>query len=426
MRHGALAGRRCHSRTSRCLTLAFAAATRTYWLEVWPFLRGETQRWVKRAAAIPDQTLRHIALDALHLKRGNLEGAVAFAALASSRHRLPSARAMAAYEAAFDYLDYLCEMPSDDPLANGRQLSQALIVAVQPGREHEDYFAHHPLEGDGGYLHALIEDCQSALGSLPARPAVEQELVRISSRLVNYQSLNHGDAHGSHSAFLAWASSEAAHRRNHDHGPELCWWEVGAAGGSSLAAFALFAAASDPRTGPAHAAAIDSAYFPWIGAVNSLLDSVVDRQEDNATGQHRLLDYYASPEQVAERLELITTHAMARARELQPRYGHALIVAAMTSFYLSNPATQAPDLYALRSSLRKSVGGLDAPTMLVMRARGAASGLVREKTTDSSKRFAGAGGGHRHDYLFPIVIGKSLAGKRPGKPKADEHEPAGQ
>ena len=111
-----------------------------------------------------------------------------------------------------------------------------------------------------------------------------------------------------------------------------------------------------PRTSPEHAAAIDDAYFPWIGAVNSLLDSVVDRQEDDATGQHRLLDYYTSPEHITERLELITTQAMARARELQPRHGHTLMVAAITSFYLSNPATQAPDLYALRSHLRKSVG----------------------------------------------------------------------
>jgi tetraprenyl-beta-curcumene synthase len=376
MRHGALAGRRCHSRASNCLALAFAAAARTYWLEVWPFLRSEMEVWVKRAEAIPDQALRHTALDSLRLKRGNLEGAVAFAALASGRHRLPSARAMAAYEATFDYLDYLCEMPSDDPLANGRQLSQALIVAVQPGREHEDYFAHHPLKGDGGYLQALIDTCQTALGSLPARPAVEEDLVRISSRLANYQSFNHGDADGSHNAFLTWASNEAAHHRHHHRGPELSWWEVGAAGGSSLAAFALFAAATDPRTGPAHAAAIEDAYFPWIGAVNSLLDSVVDRQEDDATGQHRLLDYYASPEHVTERLELITTQAMAHARELQPRHGHTLIVAAMTSFYLSNPAAGASDLCALRGRLRRSVGALNAPMMLVMRARGAADAFA--------------------------------------------------
>jgi tetraprenyl-beta-curcumene synthase len=379
MRHVALAGRRRHSRTSGCLTLAFAAATRTYWLEVWPFLRCETRRWVKRAEAIPDGTLRRIALDALRFKRGNLEGAVAFAALARGEHRLPSARAMAAYEAAFDYLDCLCEMPSDDPLTNGRQLNQALLVAVQPGREHEDYFAHHYLPDDGGYLRSLIGACQASLRSLPAHSAVEEGLLRISSRLANYQSLNHGDVRGSHNAFLAWASSEAAYHRHHDHGPELSWWEIGAAGGSSLAAFALFAAATDPRTDRAQATAIDDAYFPWIGAVNSLLDSVVDRQEDNATGQHRLLDYYSSPEHVAERLELITTQAMARARELQPRHGHALIVAAMTSFYLSNPAAQAPDLHVLRGRLRKSIGALDLPTMLVMRARETASTFARSR-----------------------------------------------
>jgi len=422
MRHSALAGRRRYSRTSSCLALAFAAATRTYWLEIWPFLRGETQRWVKRAEAIPDETLRHIALDALRLKRGNLEGAVAFAALAHGRHRLPSARAMAAYEAAFDYLDCLCEMPSDDPLANGRQLNRALIVAVQPGREHENYFAHHCLPGDGGYLHALIDACQAAFGSLPARSAVQEELVRISSRLANFQSFNHGDAHGSHNAFLAWASSEAAHRQHHDRGPELSWWEVGAAGGSSLAAFALFAAATDPRTDTARAAAIDDAYFPWIGAVNSLLDGVVDRQEDDATGQHRLVDYYTSPEHITERLELITTQAMARAKELQPRHGHTLIVAAMTSFYLSNPATGASDLHALRSRLRKSVGVLDAPTMLVMRARGAANALAREKATGSAR----GGRDHGHDHLLPVIIGKGLARKRLGKPQANEYEAAGQ
>jgi tetraprenyl-beta-curcumene synthase len=367
----------CQPRTGRCLTLAFATAARTYWLEVWPFLHREIQVWARRAEAIPDETLRRVALDALRLKRGNLEGAVAFAALADGEYRLRGAQAMAAYEAAFDYLDYLCEMPSADPLANGRQLNRALIVAVQPGREHEDYFAHHSLLGDGGYLHSLINTCQTALGSLPARSAVEDELVRISARLATYQSFNHGDAYGSHNAFLVWADSEAAHHRRHDRGPELSWWEVGAAGGSSLAAFALLAAATDSRTGRAHAAAIDDAYFPWIGAANSLLDSLVDQQEDAAPAQHRLLDYYSSPEHVAERLELMVTQAMARARELRPRHGHALIVAAMTSFYLSNPAARAPDLCALRGRLRKSVGALDVPTTLVMRARGAVAAFTR-------------------------------------------------
>jgi tetraprenyl-beta-curcumene synthase len=386
MRNCELAERRFHSPTSSCLSFAFAAASRIYWLEVWPFLRREMHRWVERAEAIPDEGARRIALEALHLKRAHLEGAVAYAALARSEYRLSSARAMTAYEAAFDYLDCLCEMPNNDPPSNCRQLNQALIVAVQPGREHEDYFAHHSLSGDGGYLRSLVDTCQAALSSLPAHSAVERELVRISSRLANYQSLNHGDADGSYEEFLTWASNEAAYHQRHGQGPRLSWWEIGAAGGSSLAAFALFAAATDLRTSSEYAAAVYDAYFPWIGAANSLLDSVVDRQEDGATGQHRLLDYYASPEQAAERLELITTQAIARARELQPRHGHALIVAAMTSFYLSDPAAQAPDLHTLRRRLRKSIGALDTPTMLVMRARGVAGALARARPMRSRAR----------------------------------------
>ena len=357
--------------------MAFVAATRIYWLEVWPFLRAEMRNWRSRAEAIPDATLRRVALGAQRSKRGNLEGAVAFATLAGCEHRLHSARAMAAYEAAFDYLDCLCEMPNADPLVNGRQLSQALIVAVQPGRKHDDYYAHHSRSEDGGYLRALVDACQTTLGSMPAYSAVGDALVRVSNRIAAYQSFNHGDARGSHDAFAQWALSETVSHQLRRGGPELRWWEIGAAGGSSLAAFALIAAAADPRTGRAHAEAIDDAYFPWIGAVNSLLDSLVDQHEDDAPGQHRLLDYYASSEQVTERLEFITKQAMLHAQELRPRHGHALIVAAMTSFYLSCPEARTLDLRRVRERLRKSVGVLDAPTMLIMRARRSASAIAR-------------------------------------------------
>jgi tetraprenyl-beta-curcumene synthase len=327
------------------------------------------QIWRARAEAIPDETLRRVALDAQHVKRGNLEGAVAFAVLAQREHRLGSARAMAAYEAAFDYLDCLCEMPNANPIANGRQLTQALIVAVQPGLEHADYYAHHTLNEDGGYLRALVNVCQREIGLLPAFPVVRDGLVQVSSRITEYQSFNHGDAEGSHDEFTHWAVAEAArYHREHD-GPTLHWWEIGAAGGSSLAAFALIAAATDPYIRSRQAAAIADTYFPWIGAANSLLDSLIDQREDDRPGQHRLLDYYVTPEQVRDRLGMIVKHAMLRAHELKPRPGHALIAAAMTSFYLSSPEANAPDLTQIRNSLLNSMGVYESPTMLVMRAR---------------------------------------------------------
>ncbi len=327
------------------------------------------QAWRACAEAIPDETLRRVALDAQHAKRGNLEGAVAFAVLSQRKHRLGSARAMAAYEAAFDYLDCLCEMPNADPIANGRQLSQALIVAVQPGAKHADYYAHHTLNDDGGYLRALVDSCQREIGLLPALPVISDALIQISSRIADYQSFNHGDADGSHDAFKHWADAESARYHRENDAPALHWWEIGAAGGSSLGAFALIAAATDPRTENQEAAAISNAYFPWIGAANSLLDSLVDRREDDQPGQHRLLDYYRTPDQVRDRMELIVKHAILRAHELRPRPRHALIAAAMTSFYLSSPEANAPDLTQIRNRLLNSVGVFRSPTMLVMRAR---------------------------------------------------------
>lgn len=111
---------------------------------------------------------------------------------------------MIAFEVAFDYLDCLCEMPSVDPVAKGRLLTQALLVAVQPGRNHQNYYGHSSTGDDGGYLRALTDTCQDVLSSLPAYSLVSDALIRVTRRIVTYQSLNHGDAKGTHEAFAQW------------------------------------------------------------------------------------------------------------------------------------------------------------------------------------------------------------------------------
>lgn len=372
-----------------CPARAFVAAARTYWLEIWPILRQELRSWRRHAESISDASLRHVALTAQHTKRRNLEGAVAFATLSRPEYRLRSARAMLAYEAAFDYLDCLCEMPNSDPVANGRQLMQALAVAVQPSCDHDDYYARceHPTR-DNGYLRMLIGACQRALAPLPSYRVVSAGLLRVSQRIETYQSLNHGDANGSHYAFARWAAHEAVHHQASGNGPCLYWWEIGASSGSSLAAFALIAAASDPTTEPGRVGAIDRAYFPWIGAVNSLFDSLVDQAEDAAPGQHRLLDYYDSVEQLAARLELITNEARRCARAIDSAHGHTLILAAMVSFYLTQAEAGLPEARRIRDRLRRTSTnqGFELLTTLVMRTRNlaAASQAVYRKVRGSA------------------------------------------
>lgn len=384
---GARAELRVGSAADRASALAaFAAIARRYWIEVWPTLHKLLGHWRVLADAIPDERLRQAALHAQNAKRDNLEGAVAFAAIAPNQDRLLGTRAMASYQAAFDYLDSLCELPNPDPITNATQLNRALLAAVQPGAPHADYYAHDGARADGGYLHALLDSCRCALPQLPAYDVVKDRLTRTCARAATYQSVNHGDAAGTHNAFDQWAIAETKRYSTRRETPPLRWWEIGAAGGSSLPTLALIGAAADKRTDTTHAAAIERAYYPWIAAVNSLLDSLIDQDEDQGPGQHRLLGYYASAEHAGNRLQLISSHALCRAQELTPRHAHPLILAAMTSLYLSSTQAHAPHLRSLRRQLRQCAGPFEALTMLVMRTRRSASWVANRRAHSTMAR----------------------------------------
>jgi tetraprenyl-beta-curcumene synthase len=346
---------------------ALAGAARSYWLGVFPDVCREVRAWRARAREIPDPALRRIALRAHGEKRGNLEGAAAFAAFAHPPGRHAAIRAVVAYQTMFDYLDNLSEEPSDDPIADGRRLNGALLTAIVPGESHHDYYVHRRRSEDGGYLRTLIATCHMALTSLPSFATVAELALGATERVATYQSLNHGDGNGRHDSFERWArASGRAHTR-------LRWWETGAAAGSTLDLFALIAAAADPALDPCAAKTLGSAYFPWVGALHSLLDSLADRAEDLATGRRGLIDYYRSPDEAADRIATIATEAMSRVGELPGGHSHTLIVAAMTSFYLCDLSmSSSPHARLATPALLETMGRLARPTMMILGARRAA------------------------------------------------------
>ncbi|HST54558.1 MAG TPA: DUF2600 family protein [Solirubrobacteraceae bacterium] len=338
---------------------------------MFPYLVREVHRWRYLADRIPDPVLRQMALDAQRDKRGNLEGAVAFATFVPRSHRAAAVRVLTAYQAIFDYLDTLAEQPNSDPIANGRQLNQALLTAIEPRASHSDYYSLHSHSNDNGYLKALIDTCRVALSGLPSYTTIANPARRAAVRIAAYQTLNHGDVQGSRAAFADWADQQT------QPGSELSWWETGAAAGSSLGIFALAAAAARPDLGQEEAAAIENAYFPWIGALNSLLDSLIDQQEDAAAGQPSLIDYYESPEETATRLQVIAAQALTRTRALQHGSHHTMILAAMASFYLSAPQALSPGARPATTRVLETMGDLAAPTMLVLGARRTASRISK-------------------------------------------------
>jgi len=152
--------------------------------------------------------------------------------------------------------------------------------------------------------------------------------------------------------------------------PDLRWWEAGAGAGSTLGLHVLIGVAGDAGMNRREARAIDAAYFPWIGALHSLLDSLVDCGEDRAMGMRGLIDCYLSPPEAAVRMRTIAREALRRARLLPQGSRHALILAAMTSFYLCDVQSSSARLpSAVIPPVLEEMGSLATPNMTMLRVR---------------------------------------------------------
>ncbi len=339
----------------------FVLAALRYWLTVFPRVRRELARRRCLAARIDDPVLQRLALEALD-KPGNVEGAAAFAAFVPRGRRAAVVRALVALQMAYDYADLLAEQPCRDPVANGRRLHMALLVALDPEAAHPDYYEHSPWRDGSGYLEGIVDGARAALGELPSYASVTVAARSAAARIVDFQSLSLGGA-GDREA-LAWYAREQTPGSS-----GLFWWETAAAGGSSLGLYALIAAAAEPSVNRCEIDAIEGAYFPWIGAFHSLLDSLVDEAEDAAIGQLSLVGCYASREQAAARLGWIAARAAGHARGLPCGRRHAVLVAGMAGYYLSAPEASAPGALTLSRAVRGTVRGPVGPSLLVFALR---------------------------------------------------------
>jgi tetraprenyl-beta-curcumene synthase len=341
------------------LCAAFAHAGCSYWFDVFPQICREIRGWHERASAIPDSTLREFALAAHSTKRGNLEGAAAFAAFTTAANRPAVIRAQVAFQVIYDYVDTLAEQPNCDPIKNGRQLHQALLISLDPTAPHLDYYTHHTQNADAGYLAEIIDACRGALSTLPSYPSVAESARKLAGRIVSYQSFNLTKAQGSYAALERWASNETPPHS------ELHWWETAASAGSSLGIFALIAMASRPQVSLCEAVAVENAYFPWIGSLHSLLDSLIDLPEDIACSQQNLVTHYVSADEMATRMKMITVESVRRSESLPDGPQHALVLTGMVCFYLSADEAHLPYVQQAGTQVLGALGGLAKTTMFV-------------------------------------------------------------
>ncbi|HUB37029.1 MAG TPA: DUF2600 family protein [Solirubrobacteraceae bacterium] len=343
------------------LAWAFLRASFDYWLVVLPIARHELRCLRDRAAAIPDPVLRRHALGIYDADWASLEGVAAFAAFTPPAQRVTVVRLLIALQSIYQYADTLMEQPNDNPAANARALHAAMLAALEPGGAQPDYYAHNGPARDGGYLASLVELCRELVARLPSYAVVHEQLRGQAQRIVFYQADINLASAGHLRALEQWAAREAP------PGAAQRWWELAAAAGSSLATLALLAAAADPSLTVRRARAIEALYWPRVGALHTLLDSLVDRAEDAATGQHNLLDHYATTAEMVDRMERLAREAAVQAQALGVE--HRLILAGVTCLYASDAEAWLPDVRPATERVLAALGGLARPAMLLLRAR---------------------------------------------------------
>jgi tetraprenyl-beta-curcumene synthase len=314
-------------------------------------VRIQLTGWWRHAQAIPEPSLRGIALGKLRDERFNSEVAATLATLASLRKRRLAIDAIVALQVAYDYLDLLTELYADVGVDSCESMLMALADAVGPQAASSmgpDRRASRYQErgDDGGYLAALVETVQGALRELPARAAVRETATAAAQRCASAQARNHAAPRDQLAA----------------EPPEL----LAGAAASVLCLHALIAAAANPQTTPAEARQLDALYLS-IGAL-SMLDSLLDVGEDAAIGQLGYLERYASPQEMARQLTVIARDAIAAASRLPNNAGHHLLtIAGVLAYYASSPDAAAPPASTVMRQIERELRPLLAPALWTMR-----------------------------------------------------------
>ncbi len=388
---------------------AFVAAASCYWLHIVPLARNELRTLRAQAAEIPDPVLRRLALESFRRDWVSLEGAAAFAAFASSECRPEVVRLLIALQSIYQYVDAVMEQPCAEPAANARQLHSALVLALSPDSPQIDYYAHSTRRRDGGYLAGLVRRVRAMLAALPSYEIVASPVRAHARRIVFYQSYVNLAGSESYAALACWGELQ----QPQDDGRR--WWELAAAAGSSLTALALLSAAADRTLSRERVQAIESLYWPWLGGLHTLLDSLIDREEDAAHAQHNLLAHYASEQEMASRLERLTLDARARADSVGVE--HTLILAGMVGLYLSDSRAWLPGARLTSERVLGAIGGLSAPTMAILSTRRFLHRLSDRRFALASSLGLPGGGLARPWYPLEEYSASGLA--RPALPRQD-------
>lgn len=337
--------------------VALGLASVRYLRTVGPLVGENLAHWRTRARAIEDPQLCALALRKLDCESFNAEAGAMLATLAPAEHRAQVVKAIVALELLFDLLDGLTERPLADPLSDGRELFAQFVDALRAPLPAEG-FPHR----DEGYIGELSAAAHLALLSLPAVAAVREPAVLNAQRAAEAQVRMHavsalGDVQLEH-----WARAQAETADD-----SFAWREqLAGSAASVLTVHALIVAAANRGTTSTDAEQIGEAYLP-ICALVTLLDGLLDQEQDRREGRAGYLSVYPEPGLPPRTLPALARRAAMLTASMPDGAHHLAMLAGAVAYYVSAPGARAPLLRSATAGLQRQMAPLILPALAVMR-----------------------------------------------------------
>ncbi len=188
-------------------------------------------------------------------------------------------------------------------------------------------------------------------------PVLRREAERISVQAINHAA----EPARIPGTLQEWVTSEY-------HGKhEVAWFELAAAAGANLAIYALFALAAETECPSGRVTDAYRAYFPWTGALATMLDGFVDQFDDARHGEHCYITYYQSPDDATKEISRLVRRCLSETHSLRNSERHTLVAAAMVAMYLSRDSARTPSLRTASHQLAEAGGSLTRALVPVLR-----------------------------------------------------------
>lgn len=319
---------------------------------VFPAVNQELAYWQQRALQIPDHELKRQALASIHNKRFHCEGGAIFSLLAET-NTADILSFIVSYQTISDYLDNLCDRSNSLDPKDFRALHEAMEDALNPDAALRNYYRYRANQNDGGYLHALVTNCQRVLRNHENYALIRPYLIELCQFYCDLQVHKHVTKEERVPRLKNWFQQ---YQRRF---PDLYWYEFAACSGSTLGIFCLVATSCRHDFQARDAEKIYSGYFPYLQGLHIMLDYLIDQEEDRQGGDLNFCFYYPDEAVLLERLKMFVEKADDYTNQVPQREFHKLIHRGLLGLYLSDTkVTMQPDVHEIGRHLVKMGGNI--------------------------------------------------------------------